>query len=230
MKIVKIVQQKYKKNYFHILFEDNSFLRLHNELMLTYSIKEGMEITDEKLNELRAIEEKKEAMEYAYLLLAARSHSEIELQERLKRKKFSSEALHSVTKELKEKKIINDLQFGKEFAESKMKNQLLGQEKIITELMEKGIEEKEAHKIIQEVLRDDKNLFGEEERAYQALLKRANQIKRSDSRTLYRRLYEYLARKGFSFETIEKVLSRHQKEGGAHDQTPTTEISPDLSI
>ncbi|MBI2118241.1 MAG: regulatory protein RecX [Elusimicrobia bacterium] len=210
-----MVQQKYKKNYFHILFEDNSSLKLHNELILTYSIKEGMEINQDKLNELRAIEEKKEAYEYAYLLLASRSHSEIELQERLKRKKFSSETLHSVIKELKEKKIINDLQFGKEFAESRIKNCLLGQEKIITELMEKGIEEKEAHKIIQEVLRDDENLLSEEERAYQALLKRAKQIKRSDSRTLYRRLYEHLVRKGFSFETVEKVLNRHQKEGGA---------------
>lgn len=214
MKVVKIVLQKYKKNYSHLLFENNSSLRLHNELILTYHLEEGMEINEEKLKELMEIEEKKEALEYAYLLLAARSHSEIELQERLKRKKFSNETLHSVIKELKEKKIINDLQFGKEFAESRMKNQLLGQEKIQQELMEKGIEEKEARKIIQEVLHSQENVLSEEERAYQALLKRSTQIKRSDSRTIYRRLYEHLARKGFSFDTIEKTLNRHQKEGG----------------
>ena len=47
----------------------------------------------------------------------------------------------------------------------------------------------------------------EEERAYQLAARRAKQM-RTDARTAYRRIYGYLARRGFPPDTIDRALAR----------------------
>lgn len=172
-----------------------------------------MEIDAKKFEELKFCGEKKEAIEYAYLFLTVRSRSEKEMRDRLKRKGFSSEVIHSVIPELKSQNLIDDLKLAKNLTESLLKEQLCGRDRVREQLIQKGIDPDLAEKITQKV-EDEKpgEILNEEERAYQLLLKRKKQMISLDSHTIYRRLFNYLSRMGFQFDTIEKVMNRYQKE------------------
>jgi SOS response regulatory protein OraA/RecX len=54
--------------------------------------------------------------------------------------------------------------------------------------------------------------MSEDERAYQTILKRRRQLRTTDHRALYQQLYGYLARRGFSPDTIERAWRRLKEE------------------
>lgn len=213
MKISKIVPQRYKKQYCSIFFDGNDSFRLHKEIIAQYRLQENMDLNEESFSAIKFAGEKKEALEYAQLFLSYRSRSEKEMRERLKRKKFALAVIDSVIQELKEHRLINDLEMAKVFAESSLKTRLWGKHRVRQDLLRKGIEPKLAETIVEEAASESGGeIPSEEERAWQLLLKRKGQIQRLDAHTAYRRLFSYLVRRGFSYDTIEKAMNRYSKE------------------
>ncbi len=215
MKITKIVPQKFKKEYLTLQLDGEISLKVHRELVYKHGLIEGTDLSDERLSQIKSEELVKEATEYAYLYLGTCPRSEKEMIDRLAHKGFSSETIQIAIGDLKSKKIINDAQYAKDFAEYKIKNSTLAVGGVETELTQKGIPQETIHHTIQNLT--IQTSMDEETRAYEILLKRVKQIKTADSRTQYRRFFDYLARRGFPFDTIEKVLARHKRERGFHD-------------
>ena len=101
MKIIKIIPQKFKKQYKTLYFDGDYRIKLHEELILQHGLKEGLDVSEEKLIELTVATKKKEATDYAYLSLSLRVRSEKEMLDRLKKKGFSSDIVKTVIEELK---------------------------------------------------------------------------------------------------------------------------------
>ena len=154
------------------------------------------------------------ALEYAYFLLKFRSLSEAAMKERLLWKGFAENEVEETLAALRNQKLLNDSQLAEHLAESRLKNRLMGDARVQQELMQKGIDKNIAEKTVRDMAQSSE-VPDEEERAYRLILKRRKQIKEIDSRTLFRRLYEHLARRGFSPDTIEHALSRYRR--GTHE-------------
>lgn len=215
MKITKIVTQKYRKQYRSIFLDGNYAFKLHEEVIEKNKISEGLEIDADKIEELKLLSAKKEALEYGYLCISYKSRSEKEMHERLRRKGFSHDVINFAIKEFKNQKLIDDVELAKNFSETRLKNSFWGTRRIRQELIRKGIDPIIAEEIPSKIEAESEGeIPNEEERAYQILLKRRGQIKPLDSHTLYRRLYGYLARRGFSFDTVDKALNRYKREKG----------------
>lgn len=220
MKITKVLPGKYRKQYCSVFIDDEYAARLHSDVIQQEKIQSGKELSEAQWDEIKRIEQKKEALEYSYLLLNFRERSEKEMSERLRRKGFSPEIIHAVLEELKEKQIIDDKKFAQNFTESKLKSsKMIGEQRIQQELYKKGIKNETAKAMLQKIKDENpETVLSEDERAYQSLLKRKTQIKEIDPRTLKRRLYGYLLRKGFSYDSVEKALHRLSREGGHTDE------------
>lgn len=213
IKILKIVPLRFKKQYSTVFFERDISIKAHEDLVAQFHLHEGLEMSEEDLENLKASEERKEALEYAYLFLSYRTRSSREMQDRLTRKGFGKEVVHHTLEDLKQKKLLDDVEFTKTFVEGRLRHRLEGEHKIQRELYNKGIDRETAAEILRTVKEEGKDdLPDEEERAFRSLMRRARQIKEIDSHTQHRRLYGHLARQGFSPDVIEKALNRYRRE------------------
>jgi len=147
-------------------------------------------------------EEVKKAKDYSFKLLSYRSRSIKEIEDRLKKKGYSSRAISEVVKNLKRLKFLNDKEFAKMWVESRIKTRPMGRYRLYQELIQKGI----GRDLIEKTLSD----YREEEEMKLARELAQRKLKRSyrnlDEVTTKRRLYGFLQRRGFSYDTIQEVM------------------------
>lgn len=146
-------------------------------------------------------------LDRAYTLLAIRPRSEQELRTRLgiilKRQQNDSQflILDKVIQKLKENKIVNDRLFAKWLVDSRLRANLRGKIFIERELQRFGI----ARDIIQEVL-SPSDAASEFERAQMVLNKKIVALTHLPRNRFREKCFGYLARRGFSFDTIHAVI------------------------
>jgi regulatory protein len=140
----------------------------------------------------------------AYRLLTYRPRSRAELIQKLLDKGFDQAVVEAVVVYLERLGYINDRQFAEQWAAGRVRLRGFGSRRIEQELRNKGI----GRDIIAEAL---SGVFGTEtelETARGAAEKKLNTMNSMDGETRRRRLVGFLERKGFSFETIRKVMQK----------------------
>ena len=148
------------------------------------------------------------ATAYAYRLSSLRPRSEKELKDRLFRKGFGRATVLEVIALLKEKRIIDDLKFANLWVESRMRANPKGVMLLRKELREKGIE----GAIIEKVL-SERGEVDEEGLAQELAAQKLGSMKGLPEEKVKRRLFGFLARRGFSFDTIGGVVRDCVKQG-----------------
>ena len=118
-----------------------------------------------------------------------------------------------ILRELKDKKLLSDRVLAQNLAESRVKARLLGNERIESDLVRKGIPPDMAKAAVKEMAQSE-DAHPEEDRAFKLILRRAKQISAKDVKTIERKLFGYLARRGFDPDTIERALHRYWKRDG----------------
>ena len=141
------------------------------------------------------------AKEYCFLLLKFRPRSTHELYSRLKKKEFSEAIIKEVIAFLREKKFIDDASFARQWVIWRLKKPY-GFKKIAQELREKGIDKD----IIESAVEEAKDNFCEEEIVLALAQKKLGQLRDVDKDKRKNRLYGYLLRRGFSPQTVIKVI------------------------
>lgn len=144
----------------------------------------------------------KAALEYAFLLLKFRPRSEYEMRARLKKKNFSSQAIEQALSFLKDRKFIDDTAFARAWTQDRLKRPF-GLRRISLELRKKGI----SPKIIEESFKAAREGYAEDEVVREIVRERSARLKGLEPERLKRRLYGYLARRGFSPEAILEALN-----------------------
>lgn len=135
------------------------------------------------------------------MLLKFRLRSEKELYQRLKRKKFSEEAIRETIGFLKEKKFINDNKFAGMWISSRIKRPL-GLRRLKEELALKGIDKGIVEAQIAQVKQD----YREKEVVSEIARERISRLKGIEPYKAKARLFNYLLRRGFSPEVITDVI------------------------
>ncbi|MDP8266698.1 MAG: regulatory protein RecX [Candidatus Aceula meridiana] len=145
----------------------------------------------------------KKAQTTALRLIKIRFRSEQELRQRLRLKKIPKVAIEKTISYLKNIGLIDDTQFAKDWIQARLyKN--FGINRIKLELQQKEISKAIIDKEL--AVAEKKN---DEEAIVQALIeKRIKRYRGLEPIVIKRRLYSYLARKGFLGETILRALNQ----------------------
>jgi len=149
-----------------------------------------------------------DALKLAYKILERSALSEKTLREHLAKKKVPEKIAESVIAKLKAVKLLSDKALAENMAQSKVKNQLLGNTRVEQDLIQRGIPKDIVQSAVQKAAEDADSLT-EEERAFQLVQKRAAQAPDKNWPKLKPRLFGYLARRGFDPDTIETALERY---------------------
>jgi regulatory protein len=193
-----------------IIYLDNGEkLFLSYEVLLKSRLKKDMEISEDGFSFLIKENQKYFIKKKAFDFLGRRLHSYRELRLKLARKKYDKDLVDEILDQLKEKKFIDDFEFGKQYVEEKIRTKSWGKNKLRSELFKKGL----SSEIIEEILtkEEDSSYLGKAialaEKKLKILYKREY-----DNRQLTSKLYTFLYSKGYDYDITNEVIRRLFKE------------------
>jgi regulatory protein len=197
-----IEAQKKHKGRYNLYVNDQFALGVDENVLLKYGLSKGKEVTNEFLEEVIKAEELGKGFNYAINLLSYRARSQREIMTKMKEKGYDGSMIEKVLEKLQEYGYINDYQFSQQWVSDKQKSKKAGKNLLKQELFQKGID----RDVIQQVI--DENVHPEEEygRAYELAEKKMRTLQKEDRKSKYRKLSGVLARKGYTFDIISKVL------------------------
>ncbi|MCE5195424.1 MAG: recombination regulator RecX [Nitrospiraceae bacterium] len=147
---------------------------------------------------------KTDAVRYAYRLLSYRGRSEKELEDRFREKDFPEEIIQSAITHLKEKGFINDKILAFSLKRTAEDIKLLGRQGIRLFLKSRGL----GAEIIKDVTSD--NDPDELKRAKKLVDRKTRTMRNYSDEEIKKKIWRFLARKGYSFDTIKKVLNEYK--------------------
>jgi len=139
------------------------------------------------------------ALKHAFRLLGYRDRSEKEMFEKLMQKGFSAEVAGNAVAYFKERDFINDRRFAGILKKDAVERKYLGRRGTRAYMINKGI----SGDIADEILGDEDNYL---DTARNFVEKKLKGLKKCDEETIRRRLWGMLARRGFSYGTINRTL------------------------
>jgi regulatory protein len=202
MKIERVVK---KDDENVVIWLDNQEkLFLSYEVFLKNRLNKDMEISEDGFSALIRENQKYFIKKKAFEYLGRRLHSHNELKLKLLRKKYDIALITEVLDYLREKKFLDDYEFGKQYADEKIRTKSWGRNKLKAELFKKGISPEIINRIIDETdLSPLENAMTIAEKKLKILAKRDY-----SSRELSSKLYNYLYSKGYDYDTIKEVINR----------------------
>jgi regulatory protein len=205
--VVNLKRKKRTKEWYLIYLNDGREILSYIDFIVKFKVKVGKQLTEEQIKEMKSESEVILAKEIAYRFISYKPRTLKEVSDKLKAKGFQSDLVSKVVEELKNYGFINDLEYARNFVLNKSRSKTLGELALRRELLSKGI----SSEIVDEVLSERENLIDEFEIALDLAQGKLKQIKslkkRKRGRDEYkRRIYEFLLRRGFKFETINRVM------------------------
>lgn len=154
----------------------------------------------------------------ALRFLSYRPRSEKEIRDKLLRKKAPKEIIEKIIEKLKEKKFINDEEFGRWWIENRLRFKPQGIRLTELELRNKGIDKELIDRIIhnssiRQAQDDPENTEGSEfiiqsdlEQAKKLVEKKIVRFKGLSRKEIYQKVGRFLAPKGFDWDTIKQSI------------------------
>lgn len=139
---------------------------------------------------------------YALRLLTIKDRTERELEDRLERKGYDKDVVNAVIEEMKSLGYVDDKRYAMHFAELRAAYDKFGPYRILVELGRRGIPKDLAEDTVRSVFHEGR----EEANALELAMQWVTRKGTDDKEKAYRRLYAYLARRGFAPDVARKAL------------------------
>jgi regulatory protein len=206
--ITQIEPQQRNKQRRSIYLEGEFAFGLDEELVLKFGLHEGDLIDESELLAIIQAEEKKGAKDTAVRFLSYRSRSEKEVRDKLFSKGFSEDTVESVLAELKQARLVDDVQFAMAFVHDKMILNPMGPLLIHRDLKQAGLADSVIELAVEEAFRE-KTMF---EIALELAQKKIRQLQSPDGLKTKKRLTDFLYRRGFDWDITREVLEQLEIE------------------
>ncbi|MBM7870001.1 regulatory protein [Clostridium pascui] len=210
--ITKIEVQKRNKNRVNVYVDEDFLFACSAEIIYNYGLKSGEKIDIDKIkiiieedNYIKCKNDALHSIEKAY-------KTEKQVVQKLLAKGYEKSTIEKAILFLKEYNFLDDSKFADMYVKEKLLSQ--GRNKIKYSLMQKGLDES----LIKEKLQNiDKEKEGDSlERIgmakYEQLIKREE-----DTRKIYKKLGDYLMRRGYPWDDVKSFLNRALKEASQLD-------------
>jgi regulatory protein len=167
-------------------------------------LKEGMELSDEKISDLLEQDKFEVAYQRALNYLKYREHSREEILRYLRKNKVSEEVAEQVTTRLQENGLLDDVRFTQMWIENRIEYRPRSRRALRLELRRHGIDD--------EIIEQSLTTVDENEAAYKAAKKYAHRLENKDWDEFRQKLYGYLGRRGFNYETSKSIINQVWEE------------------
>lgn len=206
-KITKIEIQKKNENRVNVYLNNEYAFSCSKELVYTYNLSSDKLIEMDTLSSIISEDNYIKCKNSALKIIERTYKSEKELFEKLIEKGYDENTIISVVEFLKKYNFLDDVAYTKMYIKDKIKVQ--GKNKIKFALIKKGI----AEEVIKQQLEEVDEVI-QVNTAMVLAERKLNVLQKNekDSRKLYKKLADFLMRKGFQWEEIKSILKELLKE------------------
>lgn len=197
MIITNIEKQKNNDKRYNIYIDNNFSFAIDEQNLIYFKLEQNSEITIEKYNYIVEFIIYNKAKDKAFNFLSYKSRTEKELRDKLQTENYNLEIIDKVVDLLKKYNYINDKSYAQDYINTCIRLKPMGKRMIKYELQRKGIDNHIIEAAIEAANIDELDL------AISLLNKKLKSNKEIDIKTK-KRLYNYLVRKGFDLEIINK--------------------------
>lgn len=194
-RITKIEPQVKNKDRVNIYLDGEFKLGCSLELAMLNHLKNDVEISDEQLEQLVFENEKTQALNKAVTLIGKNLKTRRQMRTYLNDKGYSKTIVDYVLEKLSEYNYINDINYAKIYIRS-VKNKY-GKVKIIANLRQKGVSDKDIDEVMQEFESDTDSIM--------ALAQKYMKNKEVNQDNVAK-LYRHLLSKGFGYDEVNSVV------------------------
>ncbi|MCL7452896.1 MAG: RecX family transcriptional regulator, partial [Anaerolineae bacterium] len=172
-------------------------------------LKTGQHLSDADIERLQREGSAEAAYNRTLDYLSYRPRSRTEIVTYLQKRGISEEEIETVVARLETAGLLDDEAFARFWVENRERFRPRGLRALRYELRNKGVSDQ----IIEQALVD----VDVSDSAYRSASRKARQLEQADQQTFYRKLVEYLVRRGFDYEVAREATDRHWAEIRAHD-------------
>lgn len=199
-RISAIEPQKRRRDRVSIFVDGEFVVGAHEAVVVKLGLSIGQFFDSKQLEELVRAETLRKARESAYGLIAYRDRTKSEIRKRLIGSEFPEDVVDEVVNHLIEAELVDDEKFSRDWIKARSAAKPMGKTRLAWELRSKGVEPLDVEEALSGI---------DEEAEYQLALetarKKLQKADLSDPATK-NRLGAFLARRGFGWELIAKVV------------------------
>lgn len=207
--ITKIEQQKRNKKRYNIYIENEYAFSVHEDILVSLRLLKGKYIKSQEVKEIMQEEEKKKIERAIFHYLSYRPRTVMEVKRYLLEKGYKDEFIQYKIDEFIQKGYLNDKDFAQQWVTERIQTKKKGFRLLAEELKQKGI----SPSILEQIM---SNMDQEEEwqSCYQLALKKIKNDPNLEDVNVKHKLMQYLARRGFSFDLIQRIYTKIMEERG----------------
>ncbi|NLE08130.1 MAG: regulatory protein RecX [Dehalococcoidales bacterium] len=203
-KITALRMRRGRNKRVNVYLDDEFAFSLEADVAVQEGLRVNQELTPERVEEIASSNNYRRCYNAAALILTYRPRSEPELRNKLLEKGYPDASIDQVLSRMKEQGLVNDNTFAEFWKENRDTFSPRSQWLTAQELRRKGVSEEIITRVV--------GTIDDEDAAYRAARKKARNLPRYDYQNFYRRLGDYLQRRGFSFDVIKVTVKRLWEE------------------
>ncbi len=200
MRTITALRLNTRKKQVNVFIDGLFSFTIADEVAIINHLTVGQTLSADQIEELTASNLFHNCMDAAVQYLSYRPRSESEVRQRLRHRGFEREVIEQVILKLKERKLIDDIAFSEFWINNRLSFSPRSARLINLELRRKGVSAETAGAMVQD-LDDDQSV-------YEAGLKKAQRLSRLSYDDFKHRLYDYLRRRGFNYDSCKRAVER----------------------
>jgi regulatory protein len=174
------------------------------------ALRPGLQIAPEQLAALLAEDQRHLALQAAVAMIARRPHSERQVRQALRRRRFDDNAVTASIEQLRDGRLLDDADYARHYTDSRDRTSPRSQRLLRQELLAAGVTRDVATEAVARISNEDA--------AYRVAQGRRRALALLDEQTYRTRLGLYLQRRGFSWDVARSTVDRCWRDReGAQD-------------
>ena len=200
--ITSVEKQKKQQHRYNIFIDDEFAFAVHEDVLMRHRLFKGQSVPPERLEEVLRDEERQDAYVKAVKWLGSRPRTEKELRGYLTRKEYEPATIDDCVRRLTEQRYVDDERFSRSLVEERLQRHGKGKQWIKQELLQKGVDKSTVQEAVGAIDAED-----EKASAMAIAKKRWKSLSGQEDRAgAKRKLYAYLARRGFSAAAVREAV------------------------
>lgn len=205
MNTVTVIETQMKRRGRVKVFLDKGFaFSLSLPVAAEAGLHKGQTLSLPEIERLKSADRLQSSLDSALKYMSPRPRSEAEIRARLNRHGFDTDTIQQVLARLKERGLVDDIAFARFWRENRENFRPRSRRLIELELKQKGVDA--------ETIAEATAGVDDEPSAYRAAQRKARSLARLDHSSFRKRLGDFLKRRGFDYELVNRTIDRVWQE------------------
>ena len=194
--ISRLSQQTKHPERVNLYIDEKYCCSLSMDEVVAQGLRKGDQLTESELEQIKKLGLESKAYLLCTMKLLRRPHSEREIRDYLRRKKYDQELIDAVIERLYVYKYLDDRAFAEAWIESRRRSKQRSTRRLYQELLQKGIDRELTSELLEAPHDDERTAL------HELIARKQRQARYKDKL----KLMQYLTRQGFAYSDIVDAL------------------------